>query len=143
MVDAEDVLLVESAEQDPVEFLRRGTVVTERFFNDDASAFGAVRLGQLFDNQAEQPRWDGEVMRRPLRGAELLANRLKGCRVVIVTVDVTQQARKLVQRRGIGTTSMFVETFARSRAELVDVPTGLGHADDRHIEMAAFDHRLE
>ena len=38
---------------------------------------------------------------------------------------------------------MFFETLARSGAELVDIPSGLGHADDRHIEMTAFDHRLE
>ena len=82
-------------------------------------------------------------MRRPPRGAQLPANRLEGCRVVIVTADVAQQTRQLGQSRGIGTPAMFFETLTRSGAELVDIPSGLGHADDRHIEMTAFDHRLE
>src|SRR5258706_7015938 len=106
MVDAEDVLFVERAEQDPVEFLRRDTVVTERFFNDDASAVGAARLGQLFDNQPEQRGRDSEAMSRLRRGAQLPANGLEGCRVVIVTVDVAQQTRQFVQRRRIDATSM-------------------------------------
>ena len=37
MVDAEDRRLVEGAEQDPVEFLRRGEVAAERLFDDDAA----------------------------------------------------------------------------------------------------------
>src|SRR5499427_10138376 len=37
MVDAEDRLLVEGAEQRVVERLRREEIVTEWFFNDDAS----------------------------------------------------------------------------------------------------------
>ena len=69
MVDAEDVLLVESAEQNLIELLRRGEVVTEGFFNDNASAVGTVCLGQLFHNEPEQRGRDGEVVRRPLRGA--------------------------------------------------------------------------
>jgi hypothetical protein len=42
MIDAKDVLLVESAEQNPIELLRRSEVVTERFFDDDASTIGAT-----------------------------------------------------------------------------------------------------
>src|SRR5262245_21770096 len=38
MVDTEDRLLIEGAEQSAVERLRREEIVTERFFNDDASA---------------------------------------------------------------------------------------------------------
>src|SRR5262249_152260 len=37
MVDAEDRLLVEGAEQRAIERLRREEIMTERFFNDDAS----------------------------------------------------------------------------------------------------------
>ena len=66
MVDAEDRLLVEGAEQSLVEVLRRGKIVTERFFNDDASAVGASSFGQLFHNHPEQHRRDGEIMRRLL-----------------------------------------------------------------------------
>ena len=44
MVDAEDRLLLEGAEQSLVELLRREEIVTERFFNDDASAVACIEL---------------------------------------------------------------------------------------------------
>src|SRR5262245_57148249 len=93
MVDAKDRRLVEGTEQNLVEFLCGGAVVTEGFFNNDASAFGAVRLRQLFHNQPEQRRWDSEVVRRPLCGAQLLADGLEGRRVLVVTVNIVEQAR--------------------------------------------------
>src|SRR5215831_16677364 len=67
MVDAEDRLLVEGAEQRAVERLRRKAIMTERFFNDDASAVRAASFAQLFHNRLEQPRRDGEIVRRLLR----------------------------------------------------------------------------
>ena len=66
MIDPKDVLFVESAEQNPIEFPGRGEVVTEGFFNDDASTTRAACLGELFHDESEQGRGDGEVMRRPL-----------------------------------------------------------------------------
>src|SRR4030095_5437522 len=101
MVDAEDVLLVESPEQNPIERLRRDKVVPEGFFNDNASALSTVCLGQLFHDEPKQHGWDGEVVRRPLRGAQLLADGLKGCRVFIVPINITQQTAELVESRGI------------------------------------------
>ena len=75
---------------------------------------------------------DGEVVRRPLRGAELLADGLEGRRVVVVAVDVAQQAGQLVERRRIEA-AVLLEAVPRARLELVEVPAGLGHADDRHV----------
>ena len=40
VVDAEDAALGKGCVQDPVELLRRRQVVSERLFDDDASAFG-------------------------------------------------------------------------------------------------------
>jgi len=67
MVDAEDRLLVESAQQGAVERLRREEIVTERFFNDDASTVRATSFAQLCHNRLEQPGRDGEIVRRLLR----------------------------------------------------------------------------
>src|SRR5712692_11344994 len=77
MVDAEDRLLVEGAEQSVVELLRREEIVTERFFDDDASAVRASSFGQLFHDRPEQHRRDGEIVRRLLRRAKLLTQGLK------------------------------------------------------------------
>ena len=81
--------------------LRRGEVGAERLFDDDARAVGAARLGQLFHDQPEQRGRDGEVVRRPLRRAELFADGLERGRVVVVAVDIAQQAAQLVERRRI------------------------------------------
>ena len=45
MIDPKDVLFIESAEQNPIELLRRQQIVTEGFFNDDASTIGAACVG--------------------------------------------------------------------------------------------------
>src|SRR4029077_10502197 len=143
MIDAEDVLLIEGAEKNPIKLLRRDKVVTEGFFNDNASAVGTVCLGQLFHNQPEQRGRDGEVVRRPLRGAELLSDRLKSRRVLIVTINIAQQTAELFESRGIDTSPVFLDTVARPRPELVDVPTGLSYADNRNVEVTPFQHRLQ
>ena len=99
-------------------------------------------LAELLDDQPEQRGRDGEVVRRPLGGAELLADGLEGRRVLVVAVDVAQQAAQLVERRGIEP-AVLLEAVARPGPELVEVPAGLGHADDRHVEVAALHHRLQ
>ena len=56
--------LVEACEQDRVELARRGEVVAERLFDDDARALGAVGLVELLDDRAEEHRRDREIVRR-------------------------------------------------------------------------------
>src|ERR1700719_3151863 len=53
MVDAEDSILTEGAEQNPVEFLGRDQVPTEGLFHNHSRALRAARLRQLFDYQLE------------------------------------------------------------------------------------------
>jgi hypothetical protein len=38
---------------------------------------------------------------------------------------------------------VFLNAVTRSVAELIDIPTRFGHADDRHIEVTAFRHRVQ
>src|SRR5262249_24989741 len=45
MVDAEDRLLVKGREQDPIEFLRRGEVMSKRLLDDHAGSLGAASPG--------------------------------------------------------------------------------------------------
>ena len=86
---------------------------------------------------------DGEVVRRPLRGAELLADGLERCRIVVVAVHITQQSGELLERSRIDPAAVLLEAVACTRLELVQVPAGLGHADDGHVEVAALEHRLQ
>ena len=99
-----------------VELLRRGEVAAERLFDDDAGAVGAARLAELLHDRPEQRGRDGEVVRRPLGRAELLAERLERRRVVVVAVDVAQQAAQLVERRRIEA-AVLLEAVACPRLE--------------------------
>ena len=38
---------------------------------------------------------------------------------------------------------MFFDTVLCAGSQLIEVPTGFGHANDRHIEVAAFGHGLQ
>ena len=60
-----------------------------------------LALAELLHHQPEQHRRNGEVVRRALGRAELLADGLKRGRVVVVAVDVAQQAAELVEGRRI------------------------------------------
>ena len=53
MVDAKDCLLLEGAEQDPVEILCGGEIPAEGLFDDNTSPTIAARLRQLFHHQPE------------------------------------------------------------------------------------------
>src|SRR5215471_2901656 len=81
-------------------------------------------------------------MRRPSRGAELLAQGLKGCRVVVIAIDITQQAAQLVECCGVQS-PMLLDAVTRARLQLIEIPTRLRNPDDRRVEMAALHHRLQ
>ena len=121
-------------QQNVVQFLRRGEVVAEWFLDDDACALGAARLRQLLDDVFEEQRRNRQVMRGMLRVAQLLAKRLEGRIVAVVAVDVAQQAAELVQRRRIEA-AMLLQAVLGAGLELIEVPAGLGDADDRHVEV--------
>ena len=73
----------------------------ERLLDDDARARRCSRLRELLDDRPEQHWRDGEVVRRPLGGAEFLADGLERRRVLVVAVDVAQQAAQLVEGGGV------------------------------------------
>jgi len=81
-------------------------------------------------------------MRRPFRSVEFFADRLKSGRVCVVAVYIAQQADQLVEGCGVDS-AVFLEAVVCPRAKLFEVPTGFGYADHRHVEVAAFDHRLQ
>ncbi len=142
MVDAEDRRFGKGSEQNPVQCPGRPEVCPKGLFDDHAGAFRAARLAELLDDRTEEHRRYGEVVRRTLRGAEFFADGRKRGEVLVVAVDVAQQAAELFEGRAVETAVLF-EAVLRTRPQLVEGPGGLGHADDRHVEMAAFDHGLQ
>src|SRR5262249_47481820 len=79
---------------------------------------------------------------RSLGRAERLADGLERRRILIVAVDVAQQVAELVERRAVDP-AVLVEAVLGAGAELLEVPTRLGDADDRRVEVAALHHRLQ
>jgi hypothetical protein len=96
----------------------------------------------LLHDQLEQHRRDGEIVRRPLRRAKLFTKTLKRCRVFIVAANVAQRTTQFVEGSGIDP-AVFFDAVTRPLAEPIEIPTLPGHADDRHVEVSAFCHRLQ
>jgi len=96
--------------------------VTEWLFNDNTSAIGAACLGELFNNQPEERRRDGEVMRWPLRRVQLLADGLEGSCVFIVAVNIAQQTAQLVESRRVDPSAVFLDAVSCPGSELIDIP---------------------
>src|SRR5256884_1105808 len=127
VVDAKDRRLVKAAEQHAVESLRRREVTAEGLFDDDASTADTARLGQLLHDDPEQHRGNREVVRRALGGADLSAEGLERRRVLVVPIDVAQQAAQRAERRRIEP-SVLVEAVPGTGLELVEIPARLRHA---------------
>jgi hypothetical protein len=102
------------------------------------SAQRAARGLQRLDDGGEQRRRDRQVVQRALRVAELALERREGLRVGVVAVDVAQQREQLV----VGVV-VLGDRVVRALLEVVEIPTGLGDADDRHLEDAAADQRVQ
>ena len=128
--------------EDPVQLPRRGEVGAERLLDDDAGILRAAGRAELLDHPAEQDRWNREVVRRPLRGAELVPDRRERRAVAVVAVDVAQESAELVES-GRVEPAVLLQAVLRPGLELVQVPARLRHADDRHVEVAALDHGLQ
>ena len=125
--------LHERAEQDPIQLARRDEILAEGLLDDDAGPVRAPRLSQLFYDGSEQRGRDRQVVRGVLCASELTSERLEGRRVFVVPVDVAKQSVQLCERVTVQA-AVLLDAVLRPRAQLVEGPAGLGHADDRHIE---------
>ncbi len=135
-------LLHERPEKDSIQLARRDEVPAEGFLDDDSGPFRASRSSQLFDDGSEERGWDRQVMRGVLCAPEFASERLEGVRIFVVAVDVAQSAAQLVER-GTVQAPVFLDALLRARAQLVEGPASLGHADHRNVEVAALGHRLQ
>src|SRR6516225_3342857 len=77
-----------------------------------------------------------------LRILEFGAQFAEGLRILVVSVDIANQADQLLERSGVDST-MFFNRVLDSRAHLLEIPPSLGYADDWDIQMASLDHRLQ
>src|SRR6516164_4311621 len=107
MVDAEYRFLRKGIGQDSIQLLSRYKIRSERLFDDDTGACGAIRFFQLFDHFSESHRWNRKVERRPLCGTQFCADPLKGSGIVVVAPYIAQQPRQFVEGCSIDSTVLF------------------------------------
>src|SRR5579885_1634980 len=142
MIDAEDRGFREAREQNAVQLARGGEVRAEWLFDDHAAISGAARPREALDNGPKQHGGNGEIVRRPLRRAERVADRLKRGRIVVVAIHIAEQTGELLECGAVEPAVLF-DALLRALAKLVYRPARPGHADHRHIEAAALDECLQ
>src|SRR6185312_3219168 len=117
-------------------------IVPEGFLDDDTRTLGTVRFSQLFGDGFKQNRRNCQIVRWASCAVKFAAKGREGSRVLVVAVNVAQRADQFFEGRRIDS-AVLLQTVFCARAKLVEVPSGLGYADDRHVEMSAFRHRLQ
>jgi hypothetical protein len=95
----------------------------------------------VFHDGPEKYGRDGQIVRGVLGSIELFAEGLKSCGICIVAIHVTQQAAEFLER-GRVQSAVFLNAVFGACTKLIIVPTRLGYADDGHVQMSSFGHRL-
>jgi len=124
MIDAENTGFVEDGQENFVQLQGRGLIVPEGFFDDDRASPAPC------DSRYFRPRfrtgpagWPDSTRAdaRPSAPAQGLERR----RVLVVAIHVSQHSAQLFKCRRIDP-AVFFQAVLCSRAELVQIPTGLG-----------------
>ena len=75
--------------------------------------------------------------------AERLAQLVERLRILVVAVDVLQALGEGGEGLGVDAAAVLLDALLGAGAQLGHVPSGLGDADDGHVEPAAPGERLE
>ncbi len=113
-----------------VERLCGGKVAAKGFFDYYAGALRAAGFGQPLDDDFKHARRNGEIVQRPYRVAKRLAQAFISCLITVIAIDVLKPCGELCKRIGVNA-AMPLDTLARTGLQLIKVPSGLRHPDDR------------
>ena len=136
-------VLGEERVQRLVELLRRGEVAAERLLDDDARALGAARAAEPVDHRRERARRDREVVERPPRGAERLADVAEELPAAVVAADEDEPLGEHGERRLVDAAAVRRDALARTLDEPRLVQRLAPDADHGHVERAALRHRVQ
>src|ERR1700704_4301433 len=81
-------------------------------------------------------------MRRTMCTIKFFAKGQESLRVLVVAVNIAEQAGQLFESRAIDS-AVLLQAVVRTRAELIEIPTGLGDADYGDIQMPPLHHGLQ
>jgi len=131
------------AEQKPIQMLRRFKIKSEGLFHDDSgTGRTTATVLQLFQHNFEKCWRNGEIVCRASCPLQFSAKLLKRSGIVVVSIYITEKACEFLERSRIDS-PVFCETVMSPRPKLLQIPAGFGNANDRNIEMPAFDHGLQ
>ena len=142
VVDAEDAGLRKRGEENSVELLGGGEVVAEGLLYDHAGAFGGSGLHEVFDDGLKERGRDGKIMGGTFCVAEFFLYSVESGRVGVVAVHIAEQPAELAPC-GVIEPAVLSERSLGAIFQLVEIPSRLGHADDRNGERAALHHGLQ
>ena len=137
VIDAEDRLFREVLVEHGVELACRCEVATERLFDDDPCAVGAVSVGELTDDHdgtcsAGSPG-SGPAGCSPQLGSQLRER----VGVVVVAVDVAELRDESGEGLGIVAAAVLGHRRASAFDELIERPSRPGHTDHQAIQLAS------
>src|SRR4029079_11129747 len=141
VVDAEDGVFREHAVQRARERHRRSEIPPKWFFHDEAAARAADRTQPLHDGSEHAGRY-GHVQQRLPRRSELRTQSIERGLVAVIAFDEAKVARELRERAPIEAAKL-LQAVADPRAPSAQVPARTADADDRHVELAVLDERLQ
>src|SRR5262245_47457784 len=81
-------------------------------------------------------------MGRPTGSSQLSADELESGGVRVIAVHIAQETAQPVESPRVES-AVFLQTVARTVAELLEGPARLGHTDHGHVEVSAFRHRVQ
>src|SRR5262249_7334421 len=136
VVDSENRRLVEGSEEHLVELPSRCGVAAERFLDDDPRSLHRAGLAQLLDDHSEEGGWNRQVVRGPAGGSKLSANGLECRGVLVVAVHVAKPRVEPGERLRVES-AMALDAVFGAGPQLLEIPAGLRHADDRNVEVTA------
>src|SRR5271156_2766703 len=125
MINAKNSGFREHRLQNRVQVLRGFQVVSKRFFDDHARIRGAARFSQALHHRGEQTRRNRQVMRGIFRAAKRCAQLFERLGVLIVAINIFQEAHEFRERSFIHATTECGDAVARALAKLLDIPAAL------------------
>ena len=143
VIDPEDALLREDAQQRAVELAGRSEVAPERLFDDDAAALGEAGVTDVVDDGREQARAESPGSARAVHSPRARRAGWRTCAGRRSASDVADQSAEPLPGLGVEAVAASLDALARTLAQLLEVPVLARDADDRDVEITRLDHPLQ
>src|SRR5262249_17781138 len=105
-------------------------------------SLGTIGLLQVVHDGFKQGRRNSQIMRGKVCSLEFSTQRREGFRILIIAINVVQQADQFLEGSGVDAT-VLLKTVMSPGAELIEVPPRFGNSNDRYVEMSSLHHRLQ